>query len=78
MSVELDKTYLAAEATVVGHDHGWTHANYVDAYGSGAGTTPEVPAAYRDVPTYYLAAFAEGVERYESRQHADGTPCDWA
>lgn len=57
-------------ATEVGHTHGVDHANYVDAYGGDLHATPEPPGQFADVPAYYLAGYADGVEDFENRDGA--------
>lgn len=67
---------LEQEATEIGLSRGWSHANYVEAYGGDKDEEPEVPARFASVPTYYTAAYAEGVERFENGQYQDGTSRD--
>jgi hypothetical protein len=71
-----ESTALAAEATEMGHERGWEHAAFVEAYGGDANEAPEIPARFASVATYYSAAHSEGVERYGNGQYSDGTFMD--
>ena len=55
---------LQNEATDIGHDHGWGHAAYCDAYGGDPDTAPDVPHRFATVATYYTTAYADGVNAY--------------
>lgn len=67
---------LTQAATETGQSRGWDHANYVDAYGGDMDQEPEVPARFGSVATYFTAGFAEGVERFQNGQSADGSPVE--
>jgi hypothetical protein len=55
---------LQNEATEIGHDHGWNHAAFVDAYGGNPHAEPDVPLQFAPVTTFYTTAYAEGVTAY--------------
>jgi hypothetical protein len=55
---------LQDHATESGHDHGWTHAAYVDACGGDPHAEPDVPARFATVDTFYTCAYADGVAAY--------------
>lgn len=55
---------LQDEATEAGHDHGWRHAAFVDAYGGDPHAEPEVPPWFSTVATFYTAAYEDGVTAY--------------
>lgn len=55
---------LQNEATNIGHDHGWKHAAYCDAYGGDPDTAPDVPLYFATVATFYTTAYADGVNAY--------------
>jgi hypothetical protein len=73
MSKDYDEGYL------IGIDHGYSSANYVDAYGGSVGSADErltdrtVSDAYR---SGYSTGWDEGIERFENDQWPDGSPRD--
>lgn len=57
-----------AETREVARSHGYDHANHVTAYGGDMDATPDVPERYAHLATYYLAAYADGVQDYQDEQ----------
>lgn len=59
---------LAVEATEAGREAGRRHAAWADAYNSPMHESPDVPARFATVETYYTAAYDDGVTAWESEQ----------
>jgi hypothetical protein len=57
-------------ATEVGYDRGYIHAAFTDACGGDPYAEPDVPDRFADIPTYYTAAYADGVDAYFD-EHAE-------
>jgi hypothetical protein len=64
---------LSDDAREDGHSTGYSHANYVTAYGGVLKTeeTIEVPECYAPVATHYTAAYLEGQDEYGDEQYED-------
>lgn len=67
---------LIKEATEIGLSRGWSHANYVDAYGGDPNEAPEVPGRFASVESYFISAYEEGVQNFQNDLNEDGTPRD--
>lgn len=57
---------LQGGATDRGRSDGWDHANHVTAYGGDMDAEPEVPGRFATVATYYTAAYADGIQDYQT------------
>ena len=62
---------LQDKATVIGRDHGRTHAAFVDAYGGDPYAEPDVPSWFATVADFYTAAYVAGVTAYFDDTTAD-------
>lgn len=68
---------LEQEATELGLQRGWDHANYCDAYGIELHNyTPDIPLRFTEIATFYTSGWEEGRERFENDQFPDGSPMD--
>lgn len=65
---------LEQDATEIGREHGWNHANYVDAYGGDMDAKPEVPTRFASVATYFVAGWEESIAFFGDALDSDGTP----
>lgn len=55
---------LQDQVTIIGRDHGWTHAAFVDAYGGDPHAEPDVPSWFATVADFYTVAYVAGVTAY--------------